>query len=98
MRYFILEDKKVIEVDNFNTYAAWDKLANHVIKKTKIFEGVEVSTIFSGSNYDYLTKKPLHFETIIFGWDNDNYRDHHATYEEAIAGHDRAIAMIFEIA
>ena len=69
----------------------FEKIENRVIKKETI--GVEVSTVFIGIDHGF-GGPPLWFETIIFGGHHDGYRERYATYEEAEAGHARAVKIV----
>ena len=57
------------------------------VGKTQI-GAYSVSTVFSIQNFDGgRSKKPLHFETMIFGPDSDRTYGRYATLEEAKDGH-----------
>lgn len=53
-----------------------------------------VSTVFLGMDHNHFSSPPLLFETMIFGgpWDEEQWR--YPTWEEAEAGHQRAIELI----
>lgn len=92
--YYLAETDEVIECN----FERWQELAKEhgtcqVVKKTKVnLRGgnhVEVSTICLMSDHNYLTDKPLIFETMLFS-DNSEYngkqrRD--STLEEAKQTH-----------
>lgn len=56
---------------------------------------VRVSTIFLGTNHAFFGGTPILFETMIFGGEHDEYQERYATWEEAEAGHQRAIDLVF---
>lgn len=58
-----------------------------------------VSTVFLGMNHNYFGDEPLLFETMIFADDLEDiagYTERYATWEEAEAGHARAVAAAKE--
>lgn len=98
MRHFIIdENKKLIPVD-FMTWARWFETADKVIKKDYVTVSVagptvEVSTVFLGLNHQFGDGPPLLFETMIFCGPEDGYQDRYSTYEEALAGHEKALQL-----
>jgi len=93
-RYYILEGKKVVGVDDV---LVWGKMFNsredRIVKKTKIGD-VEVSTVFLGIDHSFGVGKPLLFETMIFGGGNDGYQERYETWRQAEAGHRKAIKVV----
>jgi hypothetical protein len=59
---------------------------------------VNVSTVFLGLDHSFrLQGPPLLFETMIFGLDDENeYQWRYSTWDEAEAGHARALAAVRE--
>ena len=56
---------------------------------------VRVSTVFLGLDHAYGGGKPILWETMIFGGENDQaYQERYASYEQAIEGHQKAINFI----
>jgi hypothetical protein len=55
---------------------------------------VEVSTVWLGLNHNFGSGPPLIFETMIFGGEHDSYQDRYSTEAEALAGHDRIVAVL----
>lgn len=56
---------------------------------------IEVSTVFLGNNYNFLSGKPLIFETMVFQGDSfKEYCDRYSTWDEAIEGHKKAIEWV----
>ncbi|MEW5857481.1 MAG: hypothetical protein AB1861_08875 [Cyanobacteriota bacterium] len=53
---------------------------------------VRISTVFIGSNI-HLSNPPLVFETMIFNA-GENYQIRYATWDEAIAGHQRILELV----
>lgn len=59
-----------------------------------IIDGVRVSTVFLALDHGYGDEPPLLFETMIFGGKPDDYQERYSTWEEAEAGHKRAVALV----
>jgi hypothetical protein len=56
---------------------------------------VRVSTVFLGLDHGWSGSKPILWETMIFGGENDQaYQERYASYEQAIEGHQKAINFI----
>ena len=56
---------------------------------------VRVSTVFLGLDHSWRSDKPVLWETMIFGGKHDQaYQERYSSYEDAIAGHQRAINFI----
>ncbi len=82
------------------TQDEWAESYNHPesrrVAQTKINDDVHVSTVFLGMNHQYGDSPPLLFETMIFGGAHDDYQERCSTFEEAEAGHARAVALAGE--
>ena len=63
------------------------------VASTTILDSVHVSTVFLGLDHQYGDGPPLLFETMIFGGDLDGWQDRYSTWEEAEAGHAKAVAI-----
>jgi hypothetical protein len=59
--------------------------------------GVQISTVFLRINHAYSfgprDARPLLFETMIFGGEHDGYGERYSTWDEAEAGHQRAVVL-----
>lgn len=66
------------------TYSRW--VTEKRVARTEVGEFV-VSTVWLGLDHDYLTGRPVIFETMVFGepWNNEMAR--YSTEEEAMIGH-----------
>lgn len=91
---YILEDQKIIKVDNLLTWQIWFQEADRTVKKTQIDTDVEVSTVFLGVDHQWSTGPPLLFETMVFGgeFDQDQYR--YSTWDEAVQGHNQIVEKV----
>lgn len=96
LQHYILEGKTVKPVP-FMEWANWgmewsEAILNEktTVKKTTLPDGVFISTIFLGMPNSI-------FETMIFGGEHDGYHEQYATWEEAEAGHQQAIELIYNV-
>lgn len=96
--YYILEGRTPKEV-GFWEYAIWHEKnqLQRVVAKTELPDGVRVSTVFLGINHAFHGDEPVLFETMIFGGEHDSHTERYCTWEEAEAGHNKAIDLIFEV-
>lgn len=91
--YYILEGKTPKKV-SLMEWARWYEKANRHAGKTTIGE-VTVSTVFLGLDHSWDGKIPILFETMIFGDDKfEDYQERYSTWDEAIEGHNKAVALI----
>lgn len=99
MSHYILKDKQIIKTDLMG-WAKWaeENNSNRIIKYSPVTGIVSVSTVFLGLDHNHTGYgEPVLFETMIFGGEHDGYQERYTTYEEAEAGHDKAVEMIFEV-
>lgn len=55
----------------------------------------EVSTVFLALDHShYPSGPPILFETMVFGGPHDEHTDRYATWDEAVAGHNRILAAL----
>ncbi len=94
MRYYILDENgNPKPVPDVITWAMWFESNDREVAYTEKEDGVFISTVFLGIDHSFGGDKPLLFETMIFGGDNDGYQDRYATKEEALAGHEEALLV-----
>jgi hypothetical protein len=55
---------------------------------------VDISTVFLGLDHNFFGGKPLLFETMVFGGDNNEYQNRCSTWEEAESMHQLAVEMV----
>ena len=90
---YILEGKSPKPVDDILEWAEWFETANRRVARTKMWLGVEVSTVFLGLDHSFDRGAPILFETMIFGGKQDEYQDRYHTWEEAEIGHRQACIL-----
>lgn len=59
-------------------------------------DDVWISTVFLGIDHGWASNVPILFETMAFGGPIDQYQDRYATWDEAIAGHERMCEAVRE--
>ena len=90
--HYILENK-IPKACSLLEWGRWfEKAERHVAKDT--IKGVDVSTVFLGLDHNYFGGPPLLFETMIFGGEHDDYQERYTTWDEALLGHGRALALV----
>ena len=96
--YYILNDaNETVGVDDVITWGEWmAKNDRRKIVKQETVEARWVSTVFLGLDHNWGDGKPALFETMIFsnGDRTDLYCDRYATWNEALDGHAKAVAMV----
>lgn len=90
--HYILQGRQAVSVD-LMTWAKWFEISNRRIGED-VLHGVRVSTVFLGLDHNWGEGPPLIFETMIFGGWHDDYQERYSTYEEAEAGHRRALILV----
>lgn len=94
--YYILDEKKVVPVNNVLEWAKFFETADRVVNRTKLGE-VTISTVFLGIDHNFFEKdKPLLFETMIFGDELNEETWRYSTWEEAEEGHHNAVKYYLE--
>jgi len=91
--YYILEGKTPKPVPNMMEWARWFETADRHVAKTMLPNGVRVSTVFQGLDHSFDGDTPLLFETMIFSGRYNDYQARYSTWEEAKAGHIKAVKL-----
>ncbi len=94
MEFYTLNGKEVKGCNSMDEYIELQKGKSNSLFRNEIGE-VLVSTVFLGLNHRYGEGVPVLFETMIFGGEHDQYQDRYCTYDEAEAGHKKALGMAF---
>jgi len=91
-KFYRLEGHAPVECD-LPEWAMWFEQCDRCVARDEVW-GVEVSTVFLGLSHQFGDGPPLIFETMIFGGpDDQEYQERYSTWEEAVAGHARAVAL-----
>lgn len=93
---YILKDKKVVRVYDLFEWAKWMEEDRSVRRVAEDFVGkVHISTVFLGLDHNWgFSKKPVLFETMIFGGKHDQYQARYCTWNEAVKGHKKAVNLV----
>lgn len=71
----------------------FEKTEDRIIGRTELPNGLVVSTVWLGINYNFTDSgPPIIFETMVFGLPTSEYVERYATEEEARVGHKLAVA------
>jgi hypothetical protein len=108
---YILNGHEPVPIEDTLEWARWfENHANRRVACTSV-NGWQVSTVFLGIDNNYFSKHPLLFETMIFSETEkveskllkrafrkslDNYQRRYHTWDEALKGHEEAVAYIRE--
>jgi hypothetical protein len=94
---YVLDGRTPRRVDDVREWGRWFESADRRVASTEIGP-VRVSTVFLGLDHGFgESPRPIVFETMIFGSDApalDHYQERYATWDEAEAGHARAVALV----
>lgn len=94
--YYILENKVPVKIYDIEEWAVKSTVESRRVDETFISD-VRISTVFLGLDHSFGEGEPLLFETMIFGGEHDDYQDRYSTWDEAVAGHERAVNLCIEI-
>lgn len=92
MKKAILDGKVVIPCDDMMEWGKWFESAKRHVADDHIGD-VRISTVFLGIDLSFHEKR-LWFETMIFGGEHDYFQERYSTWDEAEAGHLRALDMV----
>lgn len=92
--YRLDENKQPVAIDIMAVRDAASEQDRRV-GKTRVFDRAEVSTVFLGLDHQWDPDgPPLLFETMVFGGRLDEHTERYSTWDEAVAGHERVVAMV----
>ena len=90
---YILNGKTPVECNDLMEWAKQMERKNRIVEQSQ-FGDVKVSTVFLGLDHSFGGGKPLLFETMIFGGENDQYQERYSTWDEAVEGHKKACDLV----
>lgn len=94
--YWILEGTTPVLCSDHVKWCSWFATANRKVAED-VVEGHLVSTIFLGINHDFLSSKPILFETMVFDGEETMQEEYHLRYsnwDDAVAGHRAILALV----
>src|SRR3990167_6729920 len=91
---YILMAGQPVPCPDLATWAIWlDRSADRLLQRDQI-AGVVVSTGFLGLDHRYGGGgPPVLWETMIFGGPHDQYQERYTSREDALEGHQKAVAL-----
>lgn len=94
-RYYTLDQShRVVPCPDVLTWGRF--FENDDMRRVALTETADwrVSTVFIGLDHRFSGDgPPLVFETMIFGGPHDEYQEHYSTWDEAKAGHEKAVDL-----
>ena len=97
MNMYVLEGNAKNAV-KFNDPIKWTEEMKNIKNKQiakKVKNGVTVSTVFLGLDYNFGSGKPLVFETLVFRGKHDGEMLRYSTWTEALKGHKKMCRRVF---
>ncbi len=96
MNKYILDGHTPVVEPDLLTWGRWfNDGERRRVADSEPVKGVRVSTVFLGLDHSFGSEgPPLLFETMIFGGEHNDYQDRYATWDEAVAGHAKAVALV----
>lgn len=91
--YILLNDHSVQIEPDLKKWGKWMESADRHVAKTDLGE-VWISTVFLGIDHGFGEKLPVLFETMIFGGVRDQEQWRYTTWDEAVAGHEKAVRLV----
>lgn len=94
-KYFLNEDHTYTPCDLMTWATQFENMDNHV--DSDHIDGYHVSTVWLGLDHNWGEGEPLLFETMVFapsGSMNDIYLDRYSTWDDAVAGHQKALEWV----
>ena len=88
---YVLDGRRPVAEPDLITWATWFETADRIVARTE-HELFQVSTVFLGLDHSFGRGPPLLFETLVFLEDDETGECwRYATWDEAEAGHRRAV-------
>lgn len=101
MTYYILDGRegrehKVIRAFSAEQWGVWFEThkEERIVDYDKVYDNVEVSTVFLGLDHSFGYGEKQLFETLVFGGSMDGTMRRYATWEEAEKGHKEMVKEV----
>jgi hypothetical protein len=91
--YKLDKDGEPVPCNDSENFGLWFDKADRTVAKTIIGE-VTISTVFLAIDHSFGGRKPILYETMIFGGQHDMEQWRYSTKEEAIIGHEEAVSLV----
>lgn len=97
--YKLDENNNPVKVESSKDYSDWvaENEAKRVVMQQKI-DRIRISTVFLGLDHSFPRndKKPLLWETMIFGGEHDQYQERYYSFNDALDGHFKALELVIK--
>src|SRR5882724_8255427 len=91
---YILDGHTPVKCDLVTWAEQFESVDDRRVAYDELSAEVNVSTVFLGLDHRFgRDGPPILFETMIFGGPHDEYQERYSTWDEAVAGHKRALAL-----
>jgi len=91
---YILDRHTPVKCDLVTWAEQFESVDDRRVAYDELSAEVNVSTVFLGLDHRFgRDGPPILFETMIFGGPHDEYQERYSTWDEAVAGHKRALAL-----
>lgn len=96
MYYILDKSHEVVGCDDIDVWGSFMKDIDSRTVGLVTINDVRISTVFLGIDHSFDGGRPVLFETMIFGGDNDQYQERYSFWDDALKGHERAINLVLE--
>lgn len=100
MFYLLDENKQPYEVSIEESIKLYENPDMKIVQQDKLSNDVFVSTVFLGLDHRWdksSNDKPVLWETMIFGGEYNDYQERYTSHQDAVEGHQRALALLNNI-
>jgi hypothetical protein len=95
MWYKLDKNNRPLPCRNAVEHIRWEsKNPDRKVVKQQHIGDTYISTVFLGLDHAYGGKKPILWETMIFGGKHDQYQVRYASYDDAVKGHEIAVKLV----
>lgn len=92
-RWYVLNGREPTPVGSLDEWAQRFQADDKHVANTEVGD-VRVSTVFLGIDHSFGVGPPLLFETMIFGGAHSEDQWRYSTWDEAVSGHEAAVAKV----
>jgi hypothetical protein len=92
-KYILNSANEPEECTELLKWASWFETADRIVKKS-IIGDVRISTVFLSIDHNFSGGKPILWETLVFGGEHDGLMRRYGTYDKALKGHDKVVALV----
>lgn len=99
MWYKLDENNNPVKAKDNKDFFDWhDKNMHKTIVMQQEFDGLRVSTVFLGLDHSFPRddKRPLLWETMIFGGKHHQYQERYYSFNDALDGHFKALELVIK--